>query len=119
MLTSIREAVWGNRRRAPQPPNDGGPDPQSDPNRPRPHLIEIENRLDSMPGADHLNWRTSIVDLLTLIGVDSSVEAREALAGELGYDGPLDGSRDMDNWLHTRVLAQLEDRGGTIPPEFE
>ena len=55
---------------------------------------------------------------MTPIGVDSSVEAREALAQELGYDGPLDGSRDMDNWLHTRVMADLAAHGGIVPPEF-
>lgn len=113
MFTSIREAIYGNKRRAP-----AKMDAHSDPVRPEPHLINIENRLDSMPGADHLNWRTSIVDLMDLIGVDSSVEAREALAEELGYDGPLDGSRDMDNWLHTRVLNELSAHGGIVPPEF-
>ncbi len=114
MFTSIREAIYGNRRRAPA----GGGDPQSDPVRPAPHAINIENTLDDMPGADHLNWRTSIVDLMDLIGVDSSLEAREALAEELGYDGPLDGSRDMDNWLHARVLNELAAHGGIVPPEF-
>lgn len=105
IFTSLREAVYGNRRRSP-----GLTDPQSEADRPEPHAIDIENHLDSMPGADHLNWRTSIVDLMDLIGVDSSVEARTALAQELGYDGPLDGSQDMDNWLHTRVLNQLADQ---------
>lgn len=113
IFTSIREAVYGNRGRSP-----GLTDPQSDPARPEPHAIDIENHLDSMPGANHLNWRTSIVDLMDLIGVDSSVEARTALAQELGYDGPLDGSQDMDNWLHARVLNQLADYGGEVPPEF-
>ena len=113
IFTSIREAIYGNRRRMP-----ASVDAQSDPNRPEPHAIAIENHLDSMPGADHLNWRTSIVDLMDLIGVDSSVEARSALAQELGYDGPLDGSQDMDNWLHTRVLNELAAHGGIVPPEF-
>ena len=107
ILDSIREGVYGSARRGP-------PDaPRSEP-----HAIDIENHLDSMPGADHLNWRTSIVDLLTLIGVDASPEARAALAQELGYDGPAGDARDRDNWLHTRVLADLADRGGIVPPEF-
>lgn len=114
IFTTIREAIYGNRRRAPA----AATDPQSDPVRPAPHAINIENTLDDMPGADHLNWRTSIVDLLTLIGVDSSLEAREALAEELGYDGPPDGSQAMDNWLLTRVLDELADHGGIVPPEF-
>ena len=114
IFTSIREAIYGKARRG--PPHM---DAHSDPERPAPHAIDIENHLDSMPGADHLNWRTSIVDLMDLLGVDSSIAARTALAEELGYDGPLKGSREMDNWLHTRVLEQLAGHGGIVPPEFE
>lgn len=77
-----------------------------------PHLIDIENHLDAMPGAGHLSWRSSIVDLMTLIGVDSSLESRIALAQELGYPGPADGSQDMDNWLHRRTLQELGGGGG-------
>ena len=110
ILNSIRDGVYGSARRDP-------PDTEAEPP-PEPHAIDIENHLDAIPGADHLNWRSSIVDLMTLIGVDSSIEAREALAGELGYDGPLDGSPDMDNWLHRRVLADLVGHGGIVPPEF-
>jgi hypothetical protein len=113
IFTSIREAIYGNRPRAP-----ASMDAQSDPVRPEPHAIDIENHLDSIPGADHLNWRTSIVDLMDLIGVDSSVEARRGLAQELGYDGPDGDQRAMDNWLHARVLGQLADYGGTVPREF-
>lgn len=114
IFTSIREAIYGNRSRAPA----AAVDAHSAPNRPEPHAINIENHLDSMPGADHLNWRTSIVDLMDLIGVDSSEEARQALAQELGYDGPPDDPRDRDNWLHARVLDQLAAHGGPVPPEF-
>lgn len=113
MFTSIREAIYGNRRR-----EGDAVDAQSDPERPEPHAIDIENHLDSMPGADHLNWRSSIVDLMDLLGVDSSDEARRLLAEELGYDAPAGDARDRDNWLHTRVLAELADHGGIVPPEF-
>jgi hypothetical protein len=105
ILNSIRDGVYGSRRREPLSPTPS-------------HAIDIENHLDSIPGADHLNWRTSIVDLMTLIGVDSSPEAREALARELGYEGPADDPQARDNWLHTRVLADLADQGGAVPPEF-
>jgi hypothetical protein len=116
ILSSIRDGVYGSRRR--EPPGAGEATPPGRAPEAEPHAIDIENHLDSMPGADHLNWRTSIVDLMTLIGVDSSLEAREALAQELGYDGPLDGSREMDNWLHARVMADLAGQGGTVPPEL-
>jgi hypothetical protein len=107
MLDSVREGVYGSNRRE-----------KLQARRPEAHAIDIENHLDSFPGADHLNWRTSIVDLLELIGVDSSPEAREALARELGYDGTAKGGREMDNWLHERVMGDLADQGGAVPPEF-
>jgi len=121
ILNSIREGVYGKAHREPLAANEATPigtAPEAEPRPPQPHAIDIENHLDAMPGADHLNWRTSIVDLMTLIGVDASADARRALAQELGYDGPTDGSQQMDNWLHTRVLADLEAHGGIVPPEF-
>lgn len=122
ILTSIRDGVYGKTRRDPLQAREAKPverAPGAEAAQNEPHAIDIENHLDSMPGADHLNWRTSIVDLMTLIGVDASLESREALAQELGYDGPADGSRDMDNWLHTRVMADLAGQGGSVPPEFD
>ncbi len=121
ILSSIRDGVYGSRRREPLEAGEATPvgrAPETEPRSTEPHAIEIENHLDSMPGADHLNWRTSIADLMTLIGVDASIESREALAGELGYDGPLDGSRDMDNWLHARVMADLGAPGDVDPAKF-
>jgi hypothetical protein len=112
ILDSIRDGVYGNR---PRDPLQTGDAERAVTPKAQPHAIDIENHLDSMPGADHLNWRTSIVDLMTLIGVDPTPEAREALAGELGYPGPAVRSQDMDNWLHTRVLADL---AGEAPGEF-
>ena len=120
-LDSIREGVYGKARREPLAAGEATPigsAPEAEPRPSAPHAIDIENHLDAIPGADHLNWRTSIVDLMTLIGVDASPEARQALAQELGYEGPLDGSQEMDNWLHTRVLADLATHGGVVPPEF-
>ena len=79
--------------------------------------VDVENHLDSMPGADRLNWRTSIVDLLKLINVDSDYASRKALASELGredYEGPAE-----DNvWLHRRTMRELAAHGGKVPPEY-
>lgn len=121
ILNSIRDGVYGSRRRAPLEAGEAKPEGrnvEAEPRSTEPHAIDIENHLDSMPGADHLNWRTSIADLMTLIGVDASIESREALAGELGYDGPLDGSCDMDNWLHARVMADLGAPGDVDSANF-
>lgn len=115
VFNSIRNAIFGHEV------HTGGPRtaaPDEAPRNSKPHLIDVENHLDTMPGADHLDWRTSIVDLMTLIGVDSSLEARIALAQELGYPGTADGSREMDNWLHTRTMQELAHQGGNVPPEF-
>lgn len=77
-------------------------------------LVNIENSLDSMPGADRLNWRTSIVDLMKLIGVDSDYESRKALAGEMGR-GAYSGSAEDNVWLHQRVMQELASNGGEVP----
>jgi hypothetical protein len=55
-----------------------------------------------------LDWRNSIVDLMKLVGMDSSLQARDALAAELGYPGPYNGSAEMNTWLHQQVMAKLE-----------
>jgi hypothetical protein len=53
------------------------------------------------------NWRQSIVDLMKLLNLDSSLNARKQLAQELGYTGALDGSAQMNTWLHQQVMARL------------
>lgn len=80
-------------------------------------IIDVENSLDSMPGADRLNWRTSIVDLMKLIGVDSSYENRKALAQELGREN-YEGNAEDNIWLHKRTMRELSANGGKVPAEF-
>ncbi|MGN6689680.1 MAG: DUF3597 domain-containing protein [Sphingopyxis sp.] len=65
-----------------------------------------------------LNWRTSIVDLMKLLGIDSSLDNRKALAQELGYTGALDGSADMNIWLHKAVMRELAANGGKVPADL-
>ena len=79
--------------------------------------IDVENHLDSMPGADRLNWRTSIVDLLKLINVDSDYASRKALATELGR-ADYEGSAEDNVWLHKRTMRELAAHGGKVPPEY-
>jgi hypothetical protein len=62
-----------------------------------------------------LNWRTSIVDLMKLLGIDSSLENRKALAHELGYTGDTGDSAAMNIWLHREVMRQLAANGGNVP----
>ena len=75
--------------------------------------------LDAMPGASALNWRTSIVDLLKLLGLDSSMAARKELAGELLYSGSDEpGSAAWNIWLHKQVMRSIAANGGALPPEL-
>jgi hypothetical protein len=66
-------------------------------------------------GNPDLNWRTSIVDLMKLLDLDSSLSNRSELAGELGYTGAKDGSAEMNIWLHREVMRQLAANGGRVP----
>jgi hypothetical protein len=68
---------------------------------------------------EELNWRTSIVDLMKLLKLDSSVNARKALAKELKYDGDTADSAAMNMWLHKRVMARLVEGGGKLPSDVK
>ena len=65
-----------------------------------------------------LNWRTSIVDLMKAVGIDSSLSSRKELAKELDYTGDTDDSATMNIWLHKQVLAKLAANGGTVPADL-
>lgn len=75
---------------------------------------EIATALDQR--AKGLAWRTSIVDLMKVLGLDSSLESRRHLALELGYTKPsFTGTPDENQWLHERVLAEVAKHGIKIP----
>jgi hypothetical protein len=65
-----------------------------------------------------LNWRSSIVDLMKLLDIDSSLANRKELATELGYTGALDGSAEMNIWLHKAVMRELAANGGLVPADL-
>jgi hypothetical protein len=77
------------------------------------HLEEI----DANDGRN-LNWRTSIVDLMKMLGMESSLQERKDLAMELGYTGELEGSAEMNIWLHKAVMRELAANGGKVPAEL-
>ena len=68
--------------------------------------------------AQPLNWRTSIVDLMKLLDIDSSLANRKELAQELGYTGELNGSAEMNIWLHKAVMRELAANGGNVPADL-
>ena len=65
-----------------------------------------------------LDWRKSIVDLMKLLDLDSSLNAKE-LAKELGYSGDTDNSAAMNVWLHKQVMTKLAASGGKVPDELK
>jgi hypothetical protein len=65
-----------------------------------------------------LNWRQSIVDLMKLLGLDSSLSARTELAKELGYTGDTNDSATMNVWLHGQVMRKLAENGGKVPDDL-
>lgn len=79
--------------------------------------VDVEAVLAAMEAraTQTLNWRSSIVDLMKLLDIDSSLAARKELAQELGYGGALDGSAGMNTWLHRAVMQKLAENGGRVP----
>ncbi|WP_343520873.1 DUF3597 domain-containing protein [Sphingomonas sp.] len=123
IFSSIKDAIFGKAKAAPAPAPQpeatlqpqAAPQPQPAPAAPQEVDIEaVLVELDGMDGRD-LNWRTSIVDLMKLVGLESSLAERKELAQELGYTGELDGSAEMNIWLHKRVMQELAANGGKVP----
>ena len=76
--------------------------------------VDVEASLSAMPGASGLNWQSSIVDLMKLVGIDSSYENRKDLAHELGNAG-YSGSAEDNITLHKAVMQALAANGGKVP----
>jgi Domain of unknown function (DUF3597) len=84
-------------------------------------VVEVEAVLTQMQvgSGQQLNWRTSIVDLLKLLGLDSSLDARKELAAELHYTGNAEDSAAMNVWLHREVMQKLAQNGGKVPEDLK
>jgi hypothetical protein len=130
IFSKIKDAIFGNKAAAqpapkPAPPAAGrapsataqAPAPQPKPAPAAPAPVDVEAVLQGMATANkqQLNWRTSIVDLMKLLGMDSSLENRKELARELGYTGDQNDSAAMNIWLHKRVMKELAAHGGKVP----
>jgi hypothetical protein len=79
--------------------------------------VDVEAVLTGMASkaGQTLDWRRSIVDLMKLLGLDSSLTARKELAQELGYSGDTSDSASMNIWLHKQVMQKLAENGGKVP----
>jgi Domain of unknown function (DUF3597) len=82
--------------------------------------VDVAIILDGLAAknAEKLDWKRSIVDLMKLVGMDSSLSARKQLATELHYTGDQNDSASMNIWLHKEVLKKLSENGGKVPPEL-
>ena len=121
----IKDIIFGHKSAQPQQPQaqatpsaqptttvQASPQPQAQ------QPVDVEQVLDQIArekGNPDLNYKTSIVDLMKLLGMDSSLENRKELATELGYQGEKDGSAEMNIWLQKQVMKQLAEHGGKVP----
>ena len=127
--TILSKLGVGNATAAPSPPPQRMPPTSASPPPPPPAAtrpapaapVDIAALLEQRAAANpqKLNWRTSIVDLMKLLDMDSSITARKALATELGCPSELMGdSAKMNTWLHKTVLAQVAANGGKVPQDL-
>jgi len=132
----IRDAIFGHKKQA--APNPAAAQPRPAPAQPQAHApaqapaampqmnqpaqaqpaqpVDVDEVLADMAShnGQKLNYQSSIVDLMKLIGLDPSLQNRKELAEELGYTGAKDGSAEMNIWLHKRVIEELEKNGGKV-----
>jgi len=82
--------------------------------------VDVEAVLNDLGSKNpqKLNWRTSIVDLMKLLGLDSSLSARQELARELHYSGDMNDSAAMNIWLHRQVMTKVAANGGKVPADL-
>lgn len=116
--TTQAEPAPAQTQRPTQAPQPQAPQPQSPASQP----VDVEAVLQGISarkGDPDLNWRTSIVDLMKLLDLDSSLDNRKELATELGYTGARDGSAEMNIWLHKAVMRELEKSGGKVPASMK
>ena len=129
IFASIVSAIFGHKSApaaAPTPaeaaPAAAAPTAPSGTAAPKPLAqAEVVAMIEKAVGAqgEDLNWKQSIVDLMKALKLDSSLAARKQLAQELGYTGALDGSAEMNVWLHKQVMTKLAEGGGTVPASLK
>ena len=123
IFSSIKDAIFGKKAVAATPtaptvtPTEivaAAPQPAESQQISEVDVIATLEAIDASDGRN-LNWRTSIVDLMKMLGMESSLQERKDLAMELGYTGTLEGSAEMNIWLHKAVMRELAKNGGHVP----
>jgi hypothetical protein len=126
IFSRIKEAIWERdifgrdpkpSARPTQPTAAPKPAPAPTPASAPAPQVDVEAVLTNLAqkSSQKLNWQSSIVDLMKLIGIDSSLENRKELARELGYTADTSDSAAMNIWLHKRVMQELQKNGGKVP----
>ena len=122
IFSRIKDAIFGTKA-GPEASAPVAATQPSEPAAPSPAAVaamsevDVEAVLTRMAAAStqKLNWRTSIVDLMKLVGMESGLAERRELAGELGYTGDPTDSATMNVWLHRQVMKKLAENGGKVP----
>jgi hypothetical protein len=83
-------------------------------------VVDVEAMLEAKAKTfgRKVNWRTSIVDLMALVGIENSLAERRELARELGYTGDMNDTAPMNIWLHKQVMRKLAENGGKVPADL-
>ncbi|EAQ29389.1 hypothetical protein NAP1_01415 [Erythrobacter sp. NAP1] len=121
IFSSIKNAIFGDDEEDKKPVDrpDTKPTATSGPKeRAAITLDEVENRIGNIPGADKLNWQTSIVDLMKLVKIDPSYENRKELATELGMVD-YSGTAEQNIALHRAVMNKIALAGGVVPGDLK
>ena len=133
LFDTIKSKIFGHKAQAATPEaggigtptsssaNAGSPTPDTTSGAAAGQGVDVEAVLKDMASKNpqQLNWQTSIVDLMKLLGLDSSLANRKELAGELGYTGSTDDSASMNIWLQKQVMQKLAENGGKVPDSMK
>ena len=118
IFSSIKDAIFGHKADAATPAADAPAIPMADAAPAAAAApVDVAASLGAMDGADNLNWKSSVVDLMKLVGIDASYENRKSLAHELG-NADYSGSAEDNIALQKSVMKALADNGGQVPAEL-
>lgn len=121
IFDKIKNAIFSTKAEAASPGSAAPSSGRGDPASAAAQAIDIAPILDSAVAAkkEKLQWRTSIVDLMKALDLDSSLSARKDLAKELGYTGDANDSATMNVWLHKQVMTKIAANGGKVPEDLK
>lgn len=132
IFDKIKAQIFGKRQQAPAaaPPtptptptttvSGGGTTAPAAPAATTATVVDVEVMMEALAARQShpVNWRHSIVDLMSLLGIDNSLADRRELARELGYTGSLEDTATMNVWLHKQVMRKLAENGGKVPADL-